>query len=384
MPYHTSRSAIKAGRSCRRLRYNQYHALGTGLVPGGKISVDLLVGTAMHTAAEHLLKGGDPAGAVIAALESLDLEAQWMRSNGVPFDCREETLRLIELMTHLFARVAMPQVCEKYDVSEVESDSSHTLTWVGEEGVELEIKPDAKLRNVATDEIGAFSLKTISKYAPWVAQRDQMELQNFTEPWAVGGTFVQMCYVVKGSKGRDGIAYDNSLLYPYWHRENDHWSWAYNYVGRDGKAHKLGKGWERVPIWEHMSIPTWLNMIDALHSPDATWDWHRVKPYDKWIILPLPVGRGQAQIERQMTVLMNEERSHFANLVELGDRENDREALDQLFPAEGTDCATPSHVCPYFTACLSDWTPAQMRQFGFVPRTPHHAGELAAMEDSDV
>ena len=384
MPYHTSRSAIKAGRTCRRLRYNQYHALGTGLVPGGKISVDLLVGTAMHTAAEHLFKGGDPAGAVVAALESLDLEAQWMRSNGVPFDCREETLRLIELMTHLFARVAMPQICEKYDVSEVESDSSHTLCHVDGDPVELEIKPDAKLSTITTAEVGAFSLKTISKYAPWVMQRDQLELQNFTEPWAVGGTFVQMCYVVKGSKGRDGIAYDNSLLYPYWHRENDHWSWAYNYVGRDGKPHKLGKGWERVPVWEHMDIPTWLYLVDSLHSPDATWDWHRVKPYDKWVILPLPVGRNPVQIERTMRVLQAEERAHFESVAHVQGLENERDVLDRLFPAEGTDCATMSHVCPYFTACLSDWTPAQMRQFGFVPRTPHHAGELAAREDSDA
>jgi hypothetical protein len=57
MPHFTSRTAIKMGRICERKRYNAFHALGTGLVAGNRVPIDLMIGQAMHSAAQMLFEG---------------------------------------------------------------------------------------------------------------------------------------------------------------------------------------------------------------------------------------------------------------------------------------------------------------------------------------
>lgn len=381
-----SRSAIKTQRVCKREAYNTYHALGTGLRAGNRAPIDLLIGQGMHAAAEHLLTGSSIEVAINAAHQQLDTESDWIRSNQLQFDHKDDTYHLVELMTRLFEKLAMPDLFEQYEILEVEMDRRFPLNHIHDDIIYIEIKPDAKLRNRRNGELGAFSLKTTGKHANWMTLRDQLELQNYTEPWAVGGTFVQMCYMTKGYKGKDFPFQGNTLLYPYRKVADNgviEWSWAYNYIGNDHKSHKMTQEWDRVPIWEHMSIREWLQYIDGLYSSDACHPWHRVNPYDKMCIMPLPIGRREDEIQDMMDALAFEEHHWFQTLDELGDRENDFKVLEQHFPREFTECATMTRTCPFYQACLSKWTPVQMRTMGFLPRVPHHAAEAASFETDD-
>lgn len=346
--------------------------------------MDVTIGSACHKGLEQLLglrmdgawtELTTPApvadSAVRAALDLIDREERTlMRSNGQEFEHRADIKALVELIVRVFAQHFMPTLLLDYKILSVESERPIILA----DDIVMEIKADATLEDIHDGAKLAWSLKTCGEYADWLAQRDRLALQNYTEPYAYKCDGVQMCYLIKGTKGERFPFQGNSVLYP-WHKDGQY-SWTYYYTNEDGQTKALGPTWQRVAIHERMSIPEWLAHISHVGGPDAYMPYHRQLPWSKIVRIPPATRRHPEEIRVVMDSLRRAERDHFARLAQVD--ETDPASLELNFPREFTDCAGIKGSCPYYQCCVTNLLPKQMVDLGFSPRQPHHAFEAAA------
>ena len=199
----TSRSATEAYQDCPRLRYNNYHLLGKGVV-GVTKSVPLVTGSAVHRGVEHLLnrvriaQEPDIETAVHLAVEQYvkDVEGVGFSGKNLQTDKQQwftfnEQKALVEGLVRAWYIVELPRLVERYKVLAVERDiepielTDSTLVVNEKARIWFQAKVDAELQERSTGDYVNYSLKTTKQWSERNEASYKSDLQGVTEIWAM-------------------------------------------------------------------------------------------------------------------------------------------------------------------------------------------------------
>jgi hypothetical protein len=193
----TSRSVVEAYQDCPRLRYNNYHLLGKGVVGVSK-SVPLVTGSAVHRGVEHLLNrvriGQEPdiETAVHLAVEQYvkDVEGVGFSGKNLQTDKQQwftfnEQKALVEGLVRAWYIVELPRLVERYKVLAVERDIEPIVISYDYNILFHQAKVDAEFQEIATGDYVNYSLKTTKQWSERNEENYKSDLQGVTEIWAM-------------------------------------------------------------------------------------------------------------------------------------------------------------------------------------------------------
>lgn len=193
-PDFTSRSAIESYHTCPRLRWNQYHLLGKGVV-GKALSVPLVTGGSVHRGVEHLAnrvrigQAPDLDTAVGLAVEEYEKECQdaGFSGRGLQTDQQQwftfnEQKALVEGLIRAWGLIELPNIVQRYKIVAVERE---ILPVRLVENVYLQAKVDMELQELATSDYYNYSLKTCNMWGERSEQSYKSDLQGVTETWSI-------------------------------------------------------------------------------------------------------------------------------------------------------------------------------------------------------
>jgi len=191
---YTSRSEVETYQDCPRLRYNNYHLLGKGVVPVAK-SIPLVTGNAVHRGVEHLLnrvrvsETVDVEMAVQLAKDQYvcDCESAGFSGKGTQTDRQqaftfEEQKALTEALIRAWAIVELPNIQQRYKVVAVEREVEPIELAPG---VMFMARVDAEFQENGSGDYFNYSLKTMKQWNERSENSYKSDLQGVTEIWAV-------------------------------------------------------------------------------------------------------------------------------------------------------------------------------------------------------
>lgn len=395
----TDRSRILCHQSCPRARYFQYEIYGHG-VRRATESIPLVTGQQVHTGRAALLLGKPVGEAVHLALAEYDRTLAdhgfHLRDGEAPGPVVLEQRALIEALIRGYAICLLPALLNRYEVIAVEPELSFplgSLTFMS--------RPDAILRNHETGDLYVDSLKTAgigpsdNEFRKF-EEEGRHDDQGISEVVAVEHAYnervmgVRMEYLLKGPRREYP---DDSGQYVQWsplirgycrlgvtEAENEY-ATNWKYKGEDGRNHTLGKGWERVNMWEtDMGVAGWISWL--AENDRAT--------LEKQFRVPMTFFRNSEEVElwkRQRTASETRIADSAASAEDErvnGGRIDFIEVLDEEFPQHRRSCDRPSS-CQFLEICFGAADPADpLASGGFVPRKPHHAPELLQLSAASV
>lgn len=309
------------------------------------IAIPLAYGTAVHRGVELLLRGETLEEAISKGVAAYESDSNAATTG------RTKASWAIALALCEFDTFAKPILLDQYEVLAVEQERQHQLT----DNTILETKVDALLRDRTIGDTLTFSLKTAGLYSDWYHYRDNMALQNITEPLAWNASGVQMCYILRPKDLQNDDVATHGLLYPWTHPTHGiAWNAEYELEGR---TKRLGKEWTRLPAWKLAGSPIdWFRTLQRL-SEGSLPAWNLKSPFRN-VIIP-PASRYILQAE-DITELRDNER-----LYRQGGPLRDR-----------SECSTPMGRCAYYTLCIRNIKDEEsVKEHGFVPRKHHHSGD---------
>ena len=403
----TDRSRTLAVQSCGRRRFMEYEWGGRGVVPVA-LAIELVTGSATHVGVGALLEGKGVEEAVVGARAEFDAELAG-RSLATEDDSlaytRLEQLTLVEMLTRMYAARQLPRMLEEFEVQWVEREIVMPLTpelgWMA--------RADALLKRRADGDLYVYSLKTCKEWSERKDEENRLDMQGVSELAAVehltGGRVmgVKMEFLVKGKRDRYTKWLQDSALVRPWRKQEQfgvQWQWQ----GRVPCAnpaeckyhrsrpsadpyHNLADGWERVPVWEHMTAREWFEMLAA--GEVGVGD-----PFEGLIATPIPYYRNRDDVARWRRQVIAQETRLAAgaarcNQIIADGGEGLEEACDEHFPQHKRSCVwgkdpdNSSTRCPYYdkdtSACAgTGGTLVDPLGNGLVWRRPHHAPEVNA------
>lgn len=165
---------------------------------------------------------------------------------------------------------------------------------------------------------------------------------------------VRYCHLVKGKRYQDeqyGIVTSNPLIYGY-RKTTDkgtvEWAHSYQVINAGNKSGygRLGKGWEKVCIWDDYpnGVIGWFNDIMAgLIQPNMP------NPFSDLLITPPPVMKSEEEIFEAIEVVKRQESEIFKTSF----RQLQSVPAEIVFPKYRHSCEYPVH-CPFNDIC---WRP---------------------------
>lgn len=414
---YIDRSRILSYLRCPRERWLNYHFNGTGIT-SGQLRVPLGTGTHVHAGLEALLKGAGVESAVSLATSAYQAEADAalsaMSTHLDHYDYTvEEQVALVEALVRVYAIKGLPALLADYEVIEVESE----YEWPLAPGQIMMSRLDGLLRRRNDGGLYVLSFKTDTGARLDDKLPDaQLDLQGLTEPLAMLMTRgdvaagVKMEWLVKGSWKEEvrgnGLHYQDSYLVRPYRRDlavtGAEWAWQYytpcpgiehKILGGNGRlwtckgdsrTHGLGPSWERVPVWRHMPIKEWVDILAAVPPEQGN-------PLGGVLYLPPPIMRRERDMYSAKRTITALERSIDERLAILAQHTAGTqpmiEALDVVFPATGAYTNQCNHsfggTCQFYPVCHSAdpaLALASWGSLGYQPRTPHHEPELIAIK----
>ncbi len=340
---------------------------------------------------------------------------------------------LIEALVRGYSRFSLPQLLERFDVVEVERegkaewiDGNFTLVWG--------YRADALLLEKDTLDLYVLSLKTAKDFGKKKADQGTRDMQGlsevaaidqrlqqwhnalnedpntekfyipswFSNRWAQGAPpscfGVKMEYALKGlkleePKGSGRWRYSNALIRPWKYAEDlgptrgkrrglgsgDQYAISYDFKDDLGGSHRLGKGWNRINIWEDMGVKEWIDYVDETPIQGFA-PGHAIAAQ---FALPEDYYRNDNDIERWKRRMLFAERTKAAGLVQIRqaiaeqDFDTFEDRLDEFFPPHSNACDYPSK-CVYQDICYSanrGYLFNPMIAGGYEPRVPNHEAE---------
>lgn len=435
------RSRVLRYQQCPRARYLEYEHGGIGL-RSSQLSIPLATGTQIHAGLAALLTGAHVDAAVALAVNAYQEEAdKALSAMNTHVDHYDHTIKeqscLVEALLRAYALRGLPSLLAEYEVLETEQEYEVDF-WGDGQGIFM-ARLDGLLRKRSDGDLYVLSFKTDTGGNLGDKLGDaRIDLQGLTEPWALeqcaarwgtpGNTEhpplwwldaydkitlpplrvagVKMEWLVKGSwkeevKG-SGLRYQDSYLIRPWHRQGpvtgQEFAWQYykpcpgtphSIVGSSGRAwkcpgdaatHGLGPSWQRVNIWDIMPVKEWIQIL-AEDPAD---------PLAQALYLPPPVFRNDHDTAHRIKQIQGQERrvAIGAGVIASDVHEIGAEsALDYYFPQHGPATGACRHTfgstCPFNTICWAANPAAALadaEHLGFVPRTPHHAGEMVVIK----
>lgn len=375
------RTAIEDWQKCRRKRWWSYEWGGTGLAPVRKSS-DLYIGIAVHEGLAALFGEDGVSTAVEKSLITFNLdcsEAGIVGIDGSEQDM-DEARALIEALVRGWAAIKLPEWLRDYDILEVEREESMQLA----PDMTFLTRTDAIVQRKGDGTKFLVNFKTARECDMRWREQWKYDTQPLSEVLPVearlgeklGGVIIEG--LVKGGKeqfwstkaGQERRTYSSPLIWPWVRRgeppmSRDEYKGAYEWVDADGKNRRLGKGWDRVPIWkEPGGVKRW---VEWLLAND------RALVEQQFVTLPA-ILRSEWEIEEWKATTVNDERDIHNAALRIDDEYPLQ--LATAFPRETShaNCTFPTK-CPMFELC---WGTAGQDPIGsglFTPRQPNHPAE---------
>lgn len=371
---------------------------------------------------------------VDTALEEYDKE---VKARGFTLDPEEEAFSvyseqkaLIEAMIRVWALRRLPGFLEQFEVLEVEREDTFTLYDPSEnfsltppDEIVWMSRADGLLRERASGDLYVLSFKTSADWNDFKDKEARIDMQGMSELYAIERRLfkerwsenfdkddfdiqgiklagVQMEFLLKGRRSRDKetkqYLQDSILVRPYFKDGGglieDEYAWKYwthcdgPHVTSGGKKcagdanHSLGKGWYRVPIWEHMPVKEW---IQLLHEGSVQSD--AGDALEGLVVSPMPFFRHQEEIESwRLQVESQEARIAEIRKGAATDWPDDMKFyLDRNFPQHREACYKygEKHPCQFLSICFENiGDPLESGLFQL--RKAHHAAEAEAFNDA--
>ena len=320
---YSDRSRLITFQECHRKRWLQYQLPNGTEVPGIiplRVNGDLLIGSGFHEGVNALLTGVGEDEAVGRALEGYrKWPGVWSLIKGAGLAIEEgedlgyvayELASMVEALVRAYGKVILPGLLNRFIVVEAEKDEAATFEIPGIVKVRWGARTDALLMEKESLDLYILSLKTKKE---WKGKKDEdtnrYDVQGMSETatvdqrlqgwanrlnvqgWAnrlnvphpldVPEWFrlrhkegnapqvlgVKMEFAIKGKKyprQGGGWGYSNPLIRP-WKKADDlgggNYAWRYEFQDPMGGNHRLGKGWNRINIWEDMGVKEWIEKL---------------------------------------------------------------------------------------------------------------------------
>lgn len=442
MLWLTDRSRVETGLGfCKRARMLQYHAGSTGAGLRRKSeAIPLARGTYFHEGLEYILRFGHAADdAVIRAAATRAAAAYRTRATAsglanLDQSDRAETLiaeqaSLVEALIWCWALELLPWLLEEYDVVAVEEPGVHVLgctcglsDGVGTrqdheardcQGIGWMHRLDAILRKKSNGRLHYWEWKTTGSTGErW---ETQWELQP---QFAAGGAIVEarlgepvdelwvggmICgyrqerdYDPILKKGTGPKIQNTPLIYGYYSPgipalKAPAWAGQYNYVGQDGKNHRLTKDYQKRSVWD----ATFEGQPEGMSAVEYWVKWLPSEVRRKQLQVVGPLNPQQQVVAQMFDETIWEERKWQGDLWELYRNLEDCQwdwthrqyqgALNRLMPRSWA-CRRygKSHQCEFVKLCHEQEGWETPLEHGYVLRKPHHVGEVEQLKERGV
>lgn len=435
MQHYSDRSRSVDYQECPRSYYFSYVQPTGGLVGGirpERLDMNLIVGGAFHEGINHILTGSSVDEAVGRALEGYgDWKGYWpqVKAYGLILDPQEdasyvawEQASMAEALIRGYAYAVLPDLLNRFTAVEAERDE-HAVFTLQDFNLIWGMRGDALLLEKDTQELYILSLKTKKE---WYGVKDEkinrydmqglsetatvdQRLQRWQEIYDRGGSegdlvevpmwfrdraktgaspvisAVKMEYALKGRrseypKGSGRWSFSNPLIRP-WKKDDNlgraQYAFLFEFQDEAGGGHRLGKGWNRINIWEDMGVKEWIQYLASVEMQGR------------------PVGEGiRQQFVTPMEYYRNEEdmavwlrqRLYEERRIALGTKEvlaargtpEFEDKLDEHFPMY-SNYPTNCTYCSFEDICHSGikaYLLDPMASQKFAPRIPNHKAEI--------
>jgi hypothetical protein len=268
---------------------------------------------------------------------------------------------LVEALIRVYcaAPAGLAALLEEYEILEVESEMEAPLDAEG--SVILMARPDGILRSRRDGLLYVLSFKTTGKWDKRKAETGRYDTEGISQLLAAehkyGEKFagIQMVYAVKGYKMQDKFdglwKVHNGIVRPYMKHgvtsEDDQYAFSYEYINEDGEVKRLGKGWNKVNIWESGpgAIKDWVRTLAEGDQPNCCPDL-----LDKMVIMPAAFYRDEDSIEEWKREVVAQELRIAKTARLLNAVDHFPIALAEHFPKHRHSCSYPSK-CQYVPVC---------------------------------
>lgn len=378
------RSRIETYQLCPRLRFLRYHYGGRGFVPKDD-NYYLAFGSLYHEALEAFLTGSTSIkSAIDTAEQELERIIETIIGDTIVAGGRVlpspqfsiEQRYLIAGMLGAYARVRLAEVLRDYEVLSTEEE----LLWtIGEvDGMPLVdmLRLDALLRSADTGSLYYKEYKTTGYGdAKWALEfeNNSQVMANLRALEQVKGLRPAGVLIEGHLKGRRRI--DTARMSRYNGTEIQDSPFCYAYESGPGNVSLAWKANAvRVGVWELGYSPArWVS--DFLNEDDCRKASVNLEPISPD---PYVLERWQRQTVAQETIVTRA----LWDLESTDKAETQRTILDRVFPLHETSCIRYGRKCSHYEVCHNPGVRAEpLASPLFVVRTPHHAAELAAVNE---
>lgn len=349
MPILIALSRLNSYFKCQRDYFWNYEYKGSG-VRGAKSPIPLAVGGAVHSGLQALLSGTSVEAAVQAASSELRDRLQksplLLEPNEDVLESYAEQEKLIEALVRVYARRGLPKLTNDYEIIEVEQEYDLKLS----DNVILRSRADGLLRKRSDGRLYVLSFKTAKRYDRRHSSDGNHDVQGLAEAAAIEGlrgeeiNGVQMEYLIKGDrqesrKGSGRYIQNTPLLHPW--KKDGIYAHSFAWSDCNGGGHRLGKGWERINIWDDMSISDWITRCERIMDQPEAGD-----SLESVCVQPPPYYRRHSELEDwiQQTRVIGEQlfakRNRLSSTEEMG--VGLREFLNVNYPQNRRACDWPS------------------------------------------
>lgn len=439
--WYTDRSRYETGTGeCPERRYLTYHAgpSGYGFVRKAE-SLPLATGTGVHHGTQLLgqfcldnpeareIPLSTIRAAASAACTAYETEvrsrgiAQWADQTSLEFLIAEQSA-LIHGLVWCAGLEFFPWLLDTHEVLCVEREFTHVLACtcglgdgVGSaadheardcNGICLQTRPDLITRHRLNPTLHAYwEYKTTSRITKAWQDAWETKIQFHASILPVEaelGIRVSETYVVglwKGDRreGSDKVKRQNSVLcYGYLKPgqpplTDDDWRAEWETVNADGSKSRLGKGYQKTPVWnatfgpsttpplaDNMDVP-----VDTEEDPREFWvRWLTPQQRQQQLAILGPFNRQDTLMRKFQLDLVGEEK-HWQRalwaIYEAGQAGEDVEAARTEYVRRSWNCKKygGEHACPYEPICFDKEGGQDPLGSGlFILRRPHHAPEL--------
>lgn len=392
----TDHSRIADGL-CNRRRFMRYEIGGSGFVSPGK-SYDLSFGSMVHEGLDLRLQGGTFEKAIHVAnkyYSENDPAPNYLLPEQQEA-LRQDDIHLAKALLYAYERIYIPQVFERFEVLMVEQE----INWLIKEldfpvnnkkYLVMMSRPDGAFRELSTGQIWHVSHKTAKEFGDIQIQKLFIDSQRFSESLAlkaffgeeVVGTYYN--YFIKGRKYTDDLLgimrYNNGLIHPWLNVRAtggeivpELLSFSYDWKELDGhlmKSRRLGSGWQRISIYDHMDFDQYLEWIE-----------NKLVPPGRDYLLESVTGLVPAYFEPELVYrwlegiqASEEDWAHKVNAV--GRDSFDPSTLNSLFKLEHSQCFAWNKRCSYFPICWDKKNLESLVEEGdMVRREANHQQEM--------
>jgi len=388
---------------CKWKRFVEYELDGLGFVPAGR-NEHLVIGAAVHEGMDLLLQGGRLEKAMeVARLEYLNAPP-WPES--WPQERKDllsnDSMFMVYAFLYAFNDIYLPKLLDEYDVMEVEEETNWLLYGdpeLSQFRIVVMSRLDSVLRRKETGRLWHVSHKTHGR-AFDQTQLDKLkpDIQRFSEGYAIWAKYGEAPegtlynYFLKGStyfdKEFDCDRYTTGLIRPWLNRlamgeseiTPEMISFVHEWDELDEKSmtikgRRLGKGWEKVNIYDEMDYTTYLEWLSKQMVARESRNY-----LAESVVGMVQVPWNVNHAERWRIGTANNERDWAWKTNLVGRFQGEVTGpyhMAQEFPLNSGSCFDYNKKCPLFSDCWEDEGLDSLKEKGhIVPRTPNHLVEL--------